>query len=138
MSTSSHFCRLFLLNMELLDAIQSASPSTCESTGEHDFATAERQKFAVPRNFLALRLFLQHKLSMHPCSSAKPWRAAIYNDEVSPSNQLKGQNTRKLQVWYVAFLEYGKDNLWREELWATILVVWSMLANKIPGGLSFV
>ena len=52
--------------------------------------------------------FLQQKLSMHPCSPAKPWRAAIYNDKVSPRNQLKGHNTRKLQVWYVAFLEYAR------------------------------
>ena len=82
--------------------------------------------------------FLQQKLNMHPCSPAKPWRAAIYNDEVSPGNQLKGQNTRKLQVWYVAFLEYGKDNLWGQELWATIPVVRSQLLKKVPGGLSLV
>ena len=38
----------------------------------------------------------------------------------------------------MAFLEYGKANLWREELWATILVVRSQLVKKVPGGLSFV
>ena len=80
--------------------------------------------------------FLRKRLTDCPSGPQSPWQAAIYNDEVSPGNQLKGCNTRKVQVWYVAFVQYGKEHLWREELWLPLLMIRSVLVKKMPGGLS--
>ena len=80
--------------------------------------------------------FFQERHAQSPSSPTRPWQAAIYNDEVSPGNQLKGQNTRKLQVWYISFMQYGKEHLWREELWIPALVIRSMKVKKVPGGVS--
>ncbi|CAE7248249.1 unnamed protein product [Symbiodinium sp. CCMP2592] len=84
------------------------------------------------------QLFLR-RLQECPCQSPnEAWRAAIYNDEVSPGNQLKGNNSRKIQVWYMAWLEYGQDHLFYEELWMPLLMIRSNLVKQIEGGLSAV
>ncbi|OLP82852.1 hypothetical protein AK812_SmicGene36434 [Symbiodinium microadriaticum] len=82
--------------------------------------------------------FFQRCLRQNPCPSPNQvWRAAIYNDEVSAVNELKGNNTRKIQVWYMACLEYGQEYL-HEELWVPMLMIRSNVVNQVEGGLSAV
>ncbi|CAE7763757.1 unnamed protein product [Symbiodinium sp. CCMP2592] len=83
--------------------------------------------------------FFLRRLQECPCRSPnEAWRAAIYNDEVAPGNQLKGNNSRKIQVWYMAWLEYGQDHLFYEELWMPLLMIRSNLVKLVEGGLSAV
>ncbi|OLP96943.1 hypothetical protein AK812_SmicGene20786 [Symbiodinium microadriaticum] len=44
-----------------------------------------------------------------PCSPAHPWDICLYVDEVSPGNQLKPSNERKLQVLYLSIGGPGSE-----------------------------
>ena len=49
-------------------------------------------------------------MSVHaqtPSSPDKPWRLVLYSDEVTPGNQLKSKNTRKMWAIYFRFLSYN-------------------------------
>ena len=70
----------------------------------------------------------------HP-SHVKPWRLIVYNDEVTPGNQLAHTHPRKVQCIYFSFLELG-PLLACEYCWFTATVVCSSVVNSLEGGMS--
>ena len=80
--------------------------------------------------------FFQRQLAKYPCTASTPWRIAFYNDEISPGNQLKASNTRKVQGYYLSFVEFDAEGRCQENLWFTLCLARSSLVNKIQGGLS--
>ena len=44
--------------------------------------------------------FVRETLKTRPCSINNPWSIIIYNDEISPSDQLLHHNRRKTQTFY--------------------------------------
>ena len=67
--------------------------------------------------------FMFGKLASNAPSIAKPWNICLYADEVSPGNQLKVHNARKLWALYWAFQEVGAKPLTQEASW----FVWTVL-----------
>ena len=55
--------------------------------------------------------FSLHRLQVCPSSFERPWRLVIYSDAVSPGNQLKHVNNRKLTTDYFSFAELGSHAL---------------------------
>ncbi|OLQ06490.1 hypothetical protein AK812_SmicGene10201 [Symbiodinium microadriaticum] len=83
-----------------------------------------------------LAAFFQRQLAKYPSTAGSPWRMALYNDEISPGNQLKSSNTRKLQAWYLSFIEFDAEGRCQENLWFTLCLARSSLVSRIQGGLS--
>jgi hypothetical protein len=83
-----------------------------------------------------LERFIQQRLLEHPCSPGSPWNIIIYNDEISPGNQLLHHNRRKSQAFYYSFMEFGAEALSSEFLWFTVSVARSDEVSEIRG-LSF-
>ena len=71
----------------------------------------------------------------HPCLPEKPWRLALYADEVVPGNPLSNENRRKIWVVYVSFLELGPAALSQEDNWFTLAVVRSKVLNTAAAGI---
>ena len=63
----------------------------------------------------------------------RPWRFAIYADELHPGNQLSG-SARKCWAVYCGFLECGKM-LPREDCWLTLMVKRSNDVNNLAGAI---
>ena len=80
-----------------------------------------------------LEAFFLARLRVHPCDAEHPWRIIIYNDEISPGNQLLRHNNRKTQTFYYSFMEFGADALSSEFLWFTLTVARSDEVNEISG-----
>ena len=79
------------------------------------------------------RSFFQARLQASPCSHTAPWKIVVYADEVSPGNQLKHCNARKLQVLYWSFWELGPHALSTESCWFPLMAVRSCLVQKLGG-----
>lgn len=60
-------------------------------------------------------------LQEKPPSVGRPYTIVLYSDEVSPGNQLKHTNRRKLQVVYWSLQELGSLRLTNESSWFRIL-----------------
>ena len=84
----------------------------------------------------AFASFLGGRLEAHSCSYDRPWRLILYADEISPGNQLKHMNARKIQGVYWAFAEYGPAGLCNEVLWNVLTTVRSTVVKRV-GGMSF-
>jgi hypothetical protein len=69
-----------------------------------------------------------------PCYS-KPLSLALYSDEVSPGNQLKHDNRRKLQCIYWTVAELGPKALCDEDNWLLLTTVRSAVVRRLPGGM---
>ena len=67
-----------------------------------------------------------------PCTFEHPWRLLIYNDEISPGNQLAFKNARKLQGIYWTILELGIAALSNEDCWFEACFLRSMMSKKSP------
>ena len=80
--------------------------------------------------------FFSRKFVEHRPTADKPWRVCLYCDEVSPGNQLKQQNTRKIQAYYLSFQEFGAEFRCQEQMWFTVALARSHIVNQLPGGLS--
>jgi hypothetical protein len=78
---------------------------------------------------------LASTLAKHPPEAA-PWHVIFYNDEIGLS-PLK-YDSRKVEVCYWSFLEFGPAALGREELWFCITAVRSSRVCKLPAGISHV
>lgn len=63
----------------------------------------------------------------------QPWGIALYSDEISPGNQLRHQNKRKIQTIYWTFVQYGSAGLSNEHLWFTLCSVRSVEVSKVGG-----
>ena len=68
---------------------------------------------------------------------AAQW-VARYNDEVSPGNQLKHHNKRKIQTIYWSFLDFGAAALSKENNWFTLTSVRSNKVKDMDGEMSYV
>ena len=63
------------------------------------------------------------------------WRLVVYNDEVTPGNQLSHAHSRKVQTIYFSFLEFG-PLLASEYSWFTATLVASKDVQRVKGGMS--
>lgn len=70
-----------------------------------------------------------------PCTFSAPWNLILYNDEVSPGNQLAFKNLRKLQAIYWSILELGPA-LSNEDVWFELVLIRSTVAKTIRAALS--
>ena len=83
-----------------------------------------------------LASFIQGRLQARPCSVTAPWTLVFYTDEVSPGNQLKVSNARKLQAIYFSFREFGIEALSHERAWFLLGAVKSSTVLKITDGMA--
>ena len=78
---------------------------------------------------------MQRKLAQKQCSPEDPWSLIMYSDEVVPGNVLAPMPSRKCQVVYYSFLEFGFETLCHEDAWFCITVKRSKLVNKAAGSM---
>jgi len=78
---------------------------------------------------------IANALQRCPCTFANPWHVIMYNDEISPGNQLAFKNARKLQGIYWSILELGIAALCNEECWFEVCFLRSVLTKTINGGI---
>lgn len=67
---------------------------------------------------------------------ASPWSLIGYADEVSPGNQLKSKNKRKMWAVYFSFLDFLPEVLCHEDSWITMATVRSITLENVKGGVS--
>ena len=77
--------------------------------------------------------FLAARMDESPPSFMQPWSLVWYSDKVTPGNQLKHDNKRKVQVIYYSMKELGMHALSTENVWFSLLVLQSSVAKKIGG-----
>ena len=63
---------------------------------------------------------VKEALAKYPCSAATPWNLVLYQDGVDPSDGLAKNHSRKSNVFYDSFLEFGAEALCHEQMWGTI------------------
>ncbi|CAE7488953.1 unnamed protein product [Symbiodinium sp. CCMP2592] len=80
--------------------------------------------------------FLQTRAARCPCSPAHPWDLCLYVDEVSPGNQLKPLNERKLQVVYFSLKQLGGLALSKEDAWFVLTAVRSIDVKRLSNGMT--
>ena len=83
-----------------------------------------------------LQTFFQSVARQNPCDLARPWSICIYSDEVTPGNQLKPHNYRKLQTFYWSIRELGPDALSNEDGWWLLTTVRSSTVGMLKDGLA--
>ena len=76
---------------------------------------------------------LSDRLKNRPSTFQDPWRFLWYSDEVSPGNQLKHCNARKVQVIYYSLAELQSHALTCETMWFTLLVLRSTTVAQLGG-----
>ena len=79
------------------------------------------------------RAELQNAMARAPNSFARPWRLALYIDDVVPGDALRLNNKRKTTCWYIGILEMGRY-LRCEEAWLPVAVLRSTVAKDLQGG----
>ena len=67
----------------------------------------------------------------------QPWHLIVYNDEITPGNQLAHKHSRKTQAIYFSFLELG-PLLAGEQMWWTATLAASKEVSELRGGMSAV
>ena len=75
--------------------------------------------------------FLFDLLASNEPSIRNPWNLCLYADEVSPGNQLKVHNARKLWTIYWSLKEFGGKPLTQETAW----FVWTVLRTDSTNNL---
>lgn len=71
-----------------------------------------------------------------PPSPSRPWHLIFYSDEIVPGNVLSSDTSRKLQMCYVSFAEFGAVNLAKEHAWFVVFATRSNVVTKVSGGMS--
>lgn len=84
---------------------------------------------------LHFRALLNAVITRRPSTPDKPWHIVLYSDEVTPGNNLKASNHKKLQGVYWSILEF-EEALCKEDFWLTITVIRSSLTDDVDGGMS--
>ena len=79
---------------------------------------------------------LFNSASKHANHINQPWRLMLYCDEVSPGNQLKVHNRRKLQCVYYSVQEFGGYELTQEYAWSVLTCIRTDLVNKLQDWMS--
>ena len=80
--------------------------------------------------------FLRKRLQDRPSTIARPWSIIFYSDEVTPGNQLKVTNARKLQAIYFSFSELSANALAHERAWFLPAAVRSSTVATLKAGMS--
>ena len=80
--------------------------------------------------------FLKERLAITASTIDRPWSLIAYSDEVTPGNVLATDTTRKSQVIYFSFKEFGPAALSREDLWFCFTEKLSNQCVKYAGGLA--
>ena len=80
--------------------------------------------------------FMRERITATRPSPQRPWRLILYNDEAQPGNLLSLDGTRKCQLIYFSFMEWGHDVLCRDHAWILAGLVRSSVALKTVGGMS--
>ena len=75
-------------------------------------------------------------LEQHACSMTSKWSIVLYSDEVSPGNQLKSSNKRRLQTFYWALKQMGPKALSSEDGWFLLTTVRTATVSELVDGLS--
>ena len=81
---------------------------------------------------------LERAYDKHGSTVQRPWGLILYNDEITPGNQLRQQNPRKFEGFYWTLAEFGMENLCDEEAWLECLILQSSIRKRNAGGLSAV
>ena len=84
----------------------------------------------------SMHQLLKETAAKFPPSSSRPWSLIFYSDEIVPGNVLSSDTSRKLQMCYVSFAEFGPVNLAREHAWFVVFATRSSLVTRIAGGMS--
>ena len=84
----------------------------------------------------AMASFVERRLQERPGSVAAPWGLIFYSDEITPGNQLKPNNSRKMQAVYYSFLEFGSDALCKDHAWFLLCALKSQTVAKLRDGMS--
>ena len=79
---------------------------------------------------------LKETAAKFPPSSSRPWSLIFYSDEIVPGNVLSADTSRKLQMCYVSFAEFGPVNLAKEHAWFVVFATRSSVVTRIAGGMS--
>ncbi|CAE7342193.1 unnamed protein product [Symbiodinium sp. CCMP2592] len=80
--------------------------------------------------------FFQKRMHVHPNGPDRAWTMTLYSDEISPGNQLKVSNSRKVHGFYVTFDQFGAEARCRENFWFCLSLARSSVVNQLLGGLS--
>ncbi|CAE7403075.1 unnamed protein product [Symbiodinium natans] len=83
----------------------------------------------------SLQAFLKERLEERPSSTATPWTIVFYSDQVSPGNQLKSSNKRRLETIYWSLKELSANALCHERAWFLLTTVRSHTVQKLAGGM---
>lgn len=81
-------------------------------------------------------VFLTQLRTQPSDSPARPWHLLVYTDEVTPGDQLRRENRKKIWVIYWSFKEFGPALLSSEFMWFTWTAIRSDLVSAHPGGIS--
>lgn len=90
----------------------------------------------VSSQFSRVQQLLSRAVANHANSFSQPFRVCVYLDEVSPGNQLKINNKRKLWAVYWSVLEVGGYALSQEDNWFVLTSVRTETVGQMKGGLS--
>lgn len=77
--------------------------------------------------------FMETKLREHPSDLCNQWGLIIYLDEVSPGNQLRHDNRRKIYAVYYSFVQFGAAALSCESCWMVLMVIRSSRVTELGG-----
>ncbi|CAK0856756.1 unnamed protein product [Prorocentrum cordatum] len=75
----------------------------------------------------------ENAVARSPNSFDRPWRLALYIDDVVPGDVLRLNNKRKTTCWYIGILEMGRY-LRCEEAWLPVGVLRATIAKDLQGG----
>ena len=67
--------------------------------------------------------------------NVRPWRIALYSDEITPGDALSHDNRRKTWVVYFSFLEFGAAVLSQEDAWLVLGVFRSSRLRLCEGSI---
>lgn len=90
----------------------------------------------VCHDYPQMAAFFQKRMHLHPNGPEQAWSMTLYTDEISPGNQLKAANTRKVHGFYITFDELGPEARTRESFWWCLCIARSSVVSKLKGGLS--
>ena len=77
--------------------------------------------------------WVRERVAAQPPSYDRPWRLVLYSDEITPGNQLKQSNDRKVQAVYWTFAEIGRQGLGCEVMWFTLTSIRSKEVTRLGG-----
>jgi hypothetical protein len=90
----------------------------------------------LAREVPSVEELLKKAVQGRPCTPNNKLSLIIYSDEVSPGNQLKHDNKRKMQAVYWSIKEFGPEALGNEDCWFLLTVMRSNVVNRLSDGMT--